>query len=156
VKEQDKTLEIVEGIATRVLHDRGMTLDRVEMVRHPRQAVVRVFVEKEGGVGVDDCAAVSREMSAILDVEDPIDTPNLLEVSSPGLDRPLHGPTDFERFAGNRVRLHTRGPVEGRRQFRGILEGLADGMVSLQDEELGREVRVPLDQVAKARLDVEF
>jgi ribosome maturation factor RimP len=147
---------MVEGIATRVLRDRGMSLDRVEMVHHPRQAVVRIYVEKEGGVGVEDCAAVSREVGAILDVEDPFDSPYTLEVSSPGLDRPLSGPADFEKFAGSRVRLHTRGPVEGRRQFRGTLGGVADGMVSLQDEELGCEVRVPLDQVAKARLDVEL
>jgi ribosome maturation factor RimP len=153
---QDKPLKIVEGVVTRVLRDLGLTLDRVEMVHHPRQAVVRIYVEKEGGVGVEDCAAVSREVSAILDIEDPIDSPYVLEVSSPGLDRPLKGAGDFERFAGRRVRLHTFGPVEGRRQFRGTLEGHADGVVSLRDEELGREVRVPLDQVAKARLEVEL
>jgi len=146
----------VKGIAERVLRDRGMTLDRLELARGPRGAVVRIFVDKkEGGVGVDDCAAVSREVGAILDVEDPIESSYVLEVSSPGLDRPLRTPEDFQRFAGRRARIHTFGPVEGRREFHGTLRGEQGEAVLIEDEGLKREVRVPLSQIAKARLEVE-
>jgi len=156
VRNHDETLETVKGIAMRVVQDLGLTLDRVELSRNPRTAVVRIYVDKEGGVGIEDCAAVSREVGAILDVEDPIETGYVLEVSSPGLDRPLRTREDFEKYSGRRIRLHARSSVEGRHEFRGTLAGAADDGIRVRDEGLGREVRIPFDQIAKARLDEEL
>jgi ribosome maturation factor RimP len=103
---------------------------------------------------VDDCAAVSHQLSGVLDVEDPLPGHYDLEVSSPGLDRPLFTPEHFQRFAGRRVRLKLEGKIEGRRNFEGVLNGLGDGAVRL---EVGGEMReFDLAMVESARLVPEF
>jgi ribosome maturation factor RimP len=146
---------MVRVLATRVLQFAGMELVHLEARREARGLTVRLFIDKEGGVTLDDCAAISRRLSAEMDVEDPIREPYTLEVSSPGLDRPLVSERDFERFAGRLVRLSTVAPIDGRRNFRGRLEGLRDGAIRLILEG-GREVAIPRDQVARARLEIEI
>lgn len=155
-KQSNKVLETVTAIAERAVGRLGLELDRVELALGKKQSLVRVFVDKPGGVTIDDCQAASGEIGTLLDVEDPIDGHYNLEVSSPGLDRPLLEDRDYERFAGRLVRLHTYGPVEGTRDFVGVLVGLQDGVVRLHDRHAGVERAIPYDQVARARLEVEI
>ncbi len=116
--------------------------------------LLRVYIDKEGGVDVEDCARVSRQLSAVLDVEDPIAGRYRLEVSSPGLDRPLFEKAHFERFAGHRIKLVLSAPLEGQRNFKGVLRGVEDDEVilDLEDEQLV----VPIGDIAAARLIPEF
>ncbi|HEY3860144.1 MAG TPA: ribosome maturation factor RimP [Gammaproteobacteria bacterium] len=124
----------------------------VELEFHPqgRGGLLRVFIDKDGGVTVDDCELVSRQVSAVLDVEDPIPGAYTLEVSSPGLDRPLRAPKDFARFAGQQVRIDLSLPLEGRRRFAGTLKGCEAGEVSIEVD--GELHKLPLSGIAKARL----
>ncbi|MGH9749287.1 MAG: ribosome maturation factor RimP [Candidatus Polarisedimenticolia bacterium] len=149
------SFERVRALALGVVQQAGMELVDVEIKRGPEGMMVRVYIDRQGGVSVDDCATISRRLSAALDVEDPLPVRYTLEVSSPGLDRPLVRDPDFERFAGRRIRLVALAPIEGRRNFQGRLLGLRDGrvIVALDD---GPEVAIPRDQVAKARLVIEL
>jgi ribosome maturation factor RimP len=128
----------------------------VELEFHPqgRGGLLRIYLDKEGGVGVDDCERVSRQVSAVLDVEDPIPGAYTLEVSSPGLDRPLRKPGDFARFAGQRAKLELLLPREGRRRFSGTLRGMEGGEVLIEVDAAVH--RLPLAEIGKARLIPEF
>jgi ribosome maturation factor RimP len=148
-------LERVREMARGILDFAGMELVHLEMKREPGGLFLRLFIDKEGGVTLDDCSRVSRQLSAQLDMEDPIPQRYTLEVSSPGLDRPLFNDHDFERFAGRLIRLTTFAPVGGRRRFTGRLIGLENGEVRLTLEG-GQDVAIPRDNVAKARLEVEI
>src|SRR5207249_1114070 len=150
-----QVLERVREMAGRILNYAGMELVHLELKRGPGGCILRLFIDKEGGVTLDDCSMISRQLSAQLDVEDPIEPRYTLEVSSPGLDRPLFSERDYARFAGRRVRVSTFAPIDGRRNFVGRLEGLVDGAVRLTLEG-DREVAIPHQQVAKARLEVEI
>ena len=115
---------------------------------------LRVFIDHANGIGVDDCVAVSHQVSGVLDVEDPIQGNYDLEVSSPGLDRPLFYKEHFERFAGSQVKVTMLSKIEGRRRFKGLLKGVKEeGVLVLVDNE---EFVLPLDQIEKARLVPEF
>ena len=109
-------------------------------------------------VSVDDCARISRDLSAILDVEDLVPDAYTLEVSSPGLDRPLRSADDYRRFSGRQAKLVMREPVDGQKYFKGRLGGVEDGAVVavLIDAEDGRRHRVPIDVITRANLEVEF
>jgi ribosome maturation factor RimP len=109
----------------------------------------------EDSVSVDDCARVSRDLSAVLDVEDVVPTAYTLEVSSPGLDRPLRHAGDYRRFSGRRAKLVMRDMIDGQRFFKGTLAGL-DGPEVLIDSDDGRRHRVPLGVITRANLEVEF
>ncbi len=125
-------VEHVRQIAERVTASQGLELVELEFRGGGKARMLRLFIDKPGGVTHEDCASVSRELGTILDVEDVIPGSYTLEVSSPGLDRKLMKPADFERFAGSRVRLTARQPVEGNRHFEGRLVGLRDGRVVLE------------------------
>lgn len=113
-------------------------------------ATLRLFIDKPEGVGVDDCEQVSREVSALLDVEDPIPTAYTLEVSSPGFDRVLRTRAHFERFAGERVHVELKEPRDGRRRYTGMLRTVADEGLTLEvDREI---VSVTFDEIGRARL----
>ena len=127
----------------------GFELVGVEFVSG-RRGLLRLYIDSEDGVTIDDCQAVSHQVSGLLDVEDPIQGQYSLEVSSPGLDRPLFRAADFERFAGHEVSLRLVAPVEGRRKFRGVLLGLRDGRVVVQVEE--QELVVELEEIEAAGL----
>jgi ribosome maturation factor RimP len=116
--------------------------------------LLRVYIDHADGIDVDDCADVSHQISGVLDVEDPIQGNYTLEVSSPGLDRPLFSKRDFERFAGRRVSIKLRVKLQDRRRFEGLLQGMREGHVVLVEE--GVEISLPLDQIEKARLVPEF
>lgn len=135
---------------------RGLGYELVGVELHGRggQTLLRVYIDTPGGVTVDDCERVSRQVSSVLDVEDPIRGPFTLEVSSPGVDRPLFTPEHFQRFAGQRVRVRLAVPLEGRRKVSGVLLGWQDGYVSVLEE--GVERRLPLDAIRDARLVPEL
>jgi ribosome maturation factor RimP len=133
----------------------GMELVHFEVRRESGGAVLRLYIDREGGVTLDDCARVSRQVSAELDADDPVPGRYTLEVSSPGLDRPLSRDRDFERFVGSTVRIVTASPLDGQRHFKGRLNGLLHGSVQLVLED-GREVSIPRDLMTSARLDVAW
>ncbi|BFU59849.1 MULTISPECIES: ribosome maturation factor RimP [Rodentibacter] len=113
------------------VEDLGCELWGIECQRTGRFMTVRLFIDKEGGVTVDDCADVSRQVSAILDVEDPIADKYNLEVSSPGLDRPLFTLAQYERYIGQEIIIHLRIPVMDRRKWQGKLERIENDMLTL-------------------------
>ena len=117
-------------------------------------ALLRVYIDSERGISADDCQKVSYQVSGVLDVHDPIPGHYTLEVSSPGLDRPLFKASDFERFAGQLARLRLRLPVNGQRNFKGRLRGLRDGQVVIEQD--GQETVLPYEQVELARLVPEY
>jgi ribosome maturation factor RimP len=152
-----RTAEIVERVRTLsepILADRGLTLVEVEF-RREAQADPALYMDRPGGVTLEDCQRISEELGDHLDVEDLIGHPYHLEVSSPGLDRPLTRDADFVSFAGKAARITTREPLEGQRNFHGRLAGLAEGTVLL-DLLDGRRIRIPLSFIAKARLEIEL
>ena len=149
--------DAIRRIAERVTAGRGYELVDLEVKREPKGHRVRLFVDKEGGIGLDDLQSVSEEMSAILDAEDPVDSSYTLEVSSPGLDRPLRDEGDYRRFLGRLARISSYEPVEGRRHWTGRLVSVEDGVVNLDlEHENGTPARIPLDKIAHGRLEVEF
>lgn len=160
---QSTTLEKVESVVLPVLQDMALELVDIEYKREGRDWVLRLFIDKEGGVTLDDCVAVSREVGAILEIEDFIQTAYRLEVSSPGLDRPLKKPSDFQRFVGERVKIKTFAMLDPddrghqRKTFGGTLLRFEDGRVTLRQlDKKGGEVTLALEDIAKANLDPEF
>lgn len=121
---------------------------------HGKHSTVRVYIDHPDGVGVDDCQAVSYQVSGVLDVEDPIHGQYTLEVSSPGLDRPLYRLQDFERFAGAEADVRLVAPVNGRRRFKGVLGGLRDGQVVVEMDD--QELVVDFEEIDQARLVPDY
>jgi ribosome maturation factor RimP len=132
----------------------GYELVWVEFHSSGRNGLLRVYIDHPDGITVDDCSRVSHQVSGLLDVEDPIPGHYTLEVSSPGLDRPLHGAAQFDRFAGHKVNIRLKLPVNGRRKFTGTLRGLREDAVVLESEE--GELCLPLDDIDMARLVPEI
>ena len=152
--DMNKLQSLVEPVVT----GQGYELVDVEFKNELGSWVLRVYIDNpraEGGVGLDDCAQVSRELSAVLDVEDAVPGHYSLEVSSPGLNRPLKKEADFARFLGKKAKIRTRHPVgESRRNFSGTLVEVAGGKVKI---DVGDQVcEVPVDDVEKANLVYEF
>jgi ribosome maturation factor RimP len=130
----------------------GLGFELVDFETSPKGRLMRVFIDIERGVTVDDCATVSNQLTRVFEVEN-VDY-DRLEVSSPGLDRPLKKAADFERFAGSDVQLRLRMPVGNQRNFVGVLEGLVDGEVRLSTDK--GIVSFPFDEIEKARLVPRF
>jgi ribosome maturation factor RimP len=152
----DDLLCRLEPLARRAAESEGLQVEWMELKRQGGSWVFRVFIDRsEGSVGLADCERVGERLGLLLDVEDPIESAYTLEVSSPGLDRPLHGEKDYLRFAGRLARLKTKEPISGRRRFAGRLGGVRDGAVLLEDRECG-SVAIPLSAVAGGRLEVEL
>jgi ribosome maturation factor RimP len=149
-------VERVRAVAERVTGGRGFELTEVEVTRDRGGQLVRLYVDKEGGIGIGELQSVSEEVSAILDAEDPISSSYTLEVSSPGLDRPLKTEADYRRFAGRLAKVSSYEPVEGRRHWTGRLLAIEEGVVSLSLEKEGAVARIPLAKISHARLEVEF
>jgi ribosome maturation factor RimP len=149
-------VERVRAVAERVTGARGFELAEVEVKRDREGQIVRLYVDKEGGIGIGELQSVSEEVSAILDAEDPIPSSYTLEVSSPGLDRPLKTEADYRRFAGRLARVSSYEPVDGRRHWTGRLLAVEEGVVSLSLEKEGAVARIPLAKISHARLEVEF
>jgi ribosome maturation factor RimP len=153
----ESVVEQVRAVARRVTEGRGFELFDVEARKERGGYLVRLFVDKEGGISLDDLQAVSEEVSSILDAEDPISLPYTLEVSSPGLDRPLKGEADYRRSVGKLVKLSSYEPVGGRRHWLGRLAEVEDGVISVTlEKEGGLKVAIPLAKISHGRLEVEF
>ena len=153
-------VERITGIVAEIGAPLGIALVDIEYKREGRDMVLRVFLEKEGGITLDDCAEVSRQLSDLLDVEDFMPERYNLEVSSPGICRPLKKLADYERFAGHLVKVKTFDMLADdagnkRKTFTGKLVGVADGVISIDLSE-GQHASIPLDKVAKANLEYEF
>jgi ribosome maturation factor RimP len=144
-----------EAIAEPLAREAGLVLVDVEQVREGGRLILRIVVDQPGGVGLDALASFHRALDLALDAADLIAERHYVEVSSPGLLRPLRRDRDFEIFRGRTVRVTTYAPVEGKKEFTGRLDGLVDGEVLLHLED-GRDLRLPRTQVARARLHVEL
>jgi len=140
----------VEQLIELPVESMGYELVGVEYIKNGRDTVLRIYIDTEQGVGVEDCERVSHQVSGILDVEDPINSVYSLEVSSPGFDRPLFKVRDFERFTGHEAKISMKLPVQGRRNFKGILQGCDEEEILIVVD--GEEYGLPLSKLAKARL----
>ncbi len=148
----------IEKSVLEVLHpiveDSSCELVDIEYVREQGGRVLRVYLDKQGGVTVDDCADVSRELSVVLDAYDIVPHSYTLEVSSPGLRRPLVGREDYERFKGKKVKIRTTESVEQRKVFTGTLMGTSGEMIIVEVD--NRCYKLPFDFIGKANLEIDF
>jgi ribosome maturation factor RimP len=135
-----------------ILEPEGMELIEIEFKPEGSRWVLRLYVDAPGGVTLDDCELVSRQVSALLDIKDPIDRSYTLEVSSPGINRVLRREKDFRSFAGSPVRLKTRRKIDGQRNFRGTLKGMENSRIILEVD--GNRVEINPEDLEKARLDL--
>ena len=148
-------LDHIHAIVERVAASLGVEVVEIELRGGGKARMLRIFIDKPAGVTHEDCATLSREVSTIFDVEDAMPGgPYTLEVSSPGLDRKLFRPADFERFQGSRVKLTTKDPVNGNRHFEGRLENFESGRLTLDLAEARRKFR-PQEGAAQ-RLEIEL
>jgi len=146
----DRVTNLVEPI----LSNEGMELVEIEYRREANGWVLRLYLDKEGGVSLEDCSHISQEIERSLDVEDFILTPYTLEVSSPGLNRPLKREKDFVKYRNRLIKVRTFEPIEKRRQFKGKLVDFLENQIHMEIE--GEIFRIPLSNVAKAHLETEF
>lgn len=137
-----------------VIEAQGLELVDIEYKREGRNWVLRIYIDKAGGVGVEDCKRVSRMVEDMIEVDDLIRTHYILEVSSPGLDRPLKKEKDFLRYLGKKVHITTYAPVGGRRNFKGTLTGFENGTVHLEVQ--GQAFDIALSNIASSRLEIEI
>jgi ribosome maturation factor RimP len=151
--DEKEAAQRLREMASPALAATGLELIDVETGRKGSRMMVRMVVDKPGGVGVDDCAELNRYLSDLLDVHDPLKGSYILEVSSPGLDRPLKKPADFAWAVGKEVKLTMKSPDRGKNVYRGLLADFDGTTLTLEENDL--KVELPLIDVAKARLDVD-
>ena len=149
-KASDKIVAMVEP-AVRAL---GFELVGVEHMPQGRHSLLRIYIDHEDGITVDDCGNVSHQVSAVLDVEDPIRGEYTLEVSSPGLERPLFTLEHYQRFSGNLAEIRMHAPLSGRRKFKGRIQGIDGDVVIIEQD--GEVYRLPIDNIDKAHLIHEW
>lgn len=147
-------VQLVEGWVEEIISDSELELVEVEYVKEASGWVLRVFLDKPTGVDLEDCRGVSEILDKKLDEEDPIPGAYSLEVSSPGIERPLKKLQDYERFAGRAASIRTYSGLHGRKRFTGILRGLREENVLLDWE--GEIIEIPLELIAKANLAMEL
>lgn len=147
-------LEQLQALLAPVVEALGYQCWGIEYISQGRHSLLRIFIDKEGGVLVEDCEIVSRQVSGVLDVEDPIAVEYTLEVSSPGMDRPLFTLEQFAAHAGDQVKIKLRTPFEGRRNFQGLLRGVEEQDVVVQIDD--HEFLLPIDSIDKANIIPSF
>lgn len=160
---REENLTQIETLVLPILDDLGYELVDLQLQQDGKQLALRIFVDKPAGITLDDCVEVSREVSAILEVEDPIRSAYRLEVSSPGLDRPLKKAADFKRFVGKKARLKSKNLIDPdlrgttRKTFVGTLLGFENDLVRLElTDKKGGVIAIPLADLDKANLEEEF
>jgi|SRR5579872_551225 len=154
--ERSAVTDKVREIAERVASTEGMEIVDVQMLGGGGSRVLRIFIDKPQGITHGDCEFISQHVGTILDVEDVVPGARYtLEVSSPGVERKLSTPRDFERFVGQKVKVALRQPVENQRHWVGSLKSFAEGIITLEPSP-GRSVQFPLDQVERANLKFEW
>jgi len=147
-------LQEVRVVVEPILQSQGFELVDLEYQRESRGWVLRIYLDREGGITLDDCTGVSHEVGAVLEVKDVIPNAYVLEVSSPGLTRPLKKPEDYNRFRNQLVKIKLFQPLDGRRNFKGILLGLEGETVRVEAD--GQVFEIPLQSIAKANLEIDF
>ena len=147
-------LEQLQAMLAPVVEALGYECWGVEFISQGRHSLLRVYIDHANGIQVDDCEKVSRQVSGVLDVEDPISSEYTLEVSSPGMDRPLFTLEQFAKHAGEQVKIRLRSPFEGRRNFQGLLKGVEEQDVIVQADE--HEYLLPVDSIEKANIIPRF
>ena len=148
--------EIVDrvcAIVDPILSNKGMELVEIEYRRESKGWVLRLYIDKAGGVTLNDCTHISQEVGRSLDVEDFISTPYTLEISSPGLPRPLKKEKDFMKYCNQIIKVKTIDPIENRRQFKGKLLGISENRIEIETE--GGIIQIPVSNVAKANLEID-
>ena len=149
-EQEQKVINQIWSLAEPLCESEGLELIQVEYQRESAGRILRLYVDKPGGINLDDCVAVSRQLSDILDVNLDDVGPYNLEVTSPGPERPLGKKEDFDKFNGNRVKIKTYQPLNGRKNFTGVLLGIAGDEVSLQVD--GQTITLAYGDISKARL----
>lgn len=152
---RDQVVSRIKEILIPAVNSRGLELVEVEYRPESIGWVLRIFIDREGGVTVDDCQKVSEQVGDLLDVEDLIDHRYSLEVSSPGFDRPLVSEKDFVRFAGQRAQITTDAPIANQRNFQGRILGVSDHRILIEQEE-GERLEIPYGRIVRARIVPEF
>ena len=142
----------VQAIAQRVVAEEGLLLDYLEFPSN----TIRCFITKDGGVTLDDCQTVSGRLGMALDLEDCIPFSYVLEVSSPGLDRPLRSREDYRRFVGQTIQVTLRHHLDGRQKYHGVLAGLEEERIHLHLPSDQREVAIPFEEIAAGRLAIDL
>ncbi|MBL1261662.1 MAG: ribosome maturation factor RimP [Thiotrichaceae bacterium] len=145
----------LEELISPVVVSLGYEFVGMEYLPQGKHSLLRIYIDKSEGISVDDCGTVSHQLSGVLEVEEPINGHYVLEVSSPGLDRPLFKFEDFDRFSGNNVQIRLQVPLDGRRNFKGLLAGVKadDQLVDVAID--GEIISLPWDRIEKARLIAE-
>lgn len=151
---KDKIETIVSQMVQPIASELNLEFVDVEFVKEGANWYLRVYLDKPGGLEIDDCQAVSQRLSDLLDEKDPITQAYFLEVSSPGLERPLKKPQDFEKFQGQLVTVTTYVPIDGQKSFTGNLNGLIDNNIVITVK--GEKISIPKDKMASTKLTVEF
>jgi ribosome maturation factor RimP len=149
----ENLLQEVRQVVEPILESQGLELVDLEYQRESQGWVLRIYLDREGGVSLDDCAGVSHEVGAVLEVKDLIPSAYILEVSSPGLTRPLKKPEDFNKFRNQMVKIKLYEPLDGRKNFKGTLLGLEGDRVRVEVEQQVYEL--PLQRIAKANLEID-
>jgi ribosome maturation factor RimP len=152
-------VDLVKGIralAERIIISEDMELVDMEYRLQGKNWLLRFYIDREGGVTLDDCADISRQLSVAFDIEDLIPHKYLLEVSSPGINRPLVKDSDYKKYVGEKVKLKTSNPIEGRRNFSGILTGFSGEIVELTADNTVFEIKRADIEKARLNIDVKF
>ena len=140
----------IEQLIEKPIETLGYELVGVEYIKNGHETVVRIYIDSQQGISIEDCERVSHQVSGILEVEEPLTSAYNLEVSSPGFDRPLFKERDFVRFVESEAKISMKLPVQGRRNFKGTLQGVSDGNVLIEVD--GEIYELPLTKLSKARL----
>ena len=151
-KNKGQQAEVIRALVEPLVAYAGMELIDVEYGREPSGVILRLIIDKPGGVTIDDCSYINRLAGDLLDAKDSVPGSYNLEVSSPGINRPLQKKDDFERFAGQKVLIKTRELIDGRKNFKGILNGTRDDFIVISSEKT--VFSIPFELVSKARLDI--
>lgn len=146
--------QAIEDLADPVIRAQGLELVDIEYKKEGKNWFLRLFIDKEGGVNVEDCKTVSKMIEDMIEVEDLIKAQYILEVSSPGLERPLKKEADFLRYRGKMIQVSTYSPIDSRKKFKGVIENYENETLFLKSED--QIVEIPIGNLASARLEIEF
>ncbi len=151
-----KVVDVVSDLLVPFLPGQGMELVDVEFVKEGQHRYLRIFIDKEGGISLEDCQKVSEYLNEKLDSMDPIEENYFMEISSPGIERVLKKDSDFERFKEQLVEVKLYFPLEGTKVIEGTLKGLKDGKVAVQPENSPKILEIPRDKISLVKLLVRF
>jgi len=146
--------ESITAIIEPVVQEESLELVDVEYKKMGKTWTLRIYIDKDRGITVEDCQKVSHQIADMIEIDELIVNPFVLEVSSPGLDRPLKKEKDFLRYRGEPAEVKTFSPIENRRNFQGIIEDCKDQILYLKED--GASIKIPLDTIAKAKRTIEF